>query len=217
MLTKATLFAVGDFLTHIGERHDIRFLIYNPVTWLRFLISARRNGKAFAHSLKSLFPEVVSCADIGAGAGGYVRECSKVGYSVIGYEYSVIGRILALLQLVRLNKFDCNNRSSWPEIRVDMVFSIEVAEHLPKELAGSFVECITRCSDLVLFTAALPNQPGQGHVNCQPLSYWREKFESLGFTYSEEDSLQFSEHWNANGFRGFASKNLQIFRRSTNN
>ncbi len=200
-------------MTTIGERRNIRFLVYNPVTWLRFLISARRNGKAFARCVRTQFPEVRICADIGAGSGGYVRECRIAGYEATGYEYSATGRFLAGLQGVRLEKFDCGDRSSWPNIRVDLAFSIEVAEHLPEDLSDSFVESITRCSDLVFFTAAQPNQPGQGHINCQPMTFWRKKFESLGFRYYEEESGIFSDAWKNQGFRGFASRNLQIFRR----
>jgi hypothetical protein len=211
---KKLLFEFGDWMTRIGEKRNIRVLIYNPVTWLRFLISAWRNGKAFASALKFHHPELKSCVDIGAGAGGYVRACRKAGFEATGFEYSAAGRFLAKLQSVQLNRFDCGDVKFRPNVRADMAFSIEVAEHLPEELADSFVECIAKCSDLVFFTAAQPNQPGQGHINCQPPDYWRKKFESHGFIHLEEQSLQFSETWNARGFKGFASRNLQIFRRS---
>jgi hypothetical protein len=210
---KSLLFAFGDWMTKIGESKNIRFLIYNPVTWARFLISARRNGKAFALSLKAEYPNVTSCVDIGAGAGGYVKECRRSGIDSSGYEFSSAGRLLALLQSVRLYKFDCSDKQSWPQTKSDMVFTIEVAEHLPIEMADDFVQLVANCSDLIFFTAAQTGQPGQGHINCQPLEYWCQKFEKLGFTHLKKESHQFSITWKEHGFRGFAVRNLQIFQR----
>jgi hypothetical protein len=37
-------------------------------------------------------------------------------------------------------------------------------------------------SNLILFSAAVPGQGGEFHVNEQPYEYWREKFATRGFT-----------------------------------
>ena len=63
----------------------------------------------------------------------------------------------------------------------DLVCSIEVAEHIPESLAEQLVEFLTRASRrYVYFTAALPRQPGVGHINCQPSFYWIDRFERAG-------------------------------------
>lgn len=49
--------------------------------------------------------------------------------------------------------------------RFDIVSTLEVAEHLPKERGESFVEDLTRLSDVILFSAAIPGQGGTNHVN----------------------------------------------------
>jgi SAM-dependent methyltransferase len=58
----------------------------------------------------------------------------------------------------------------------DLVQSLETAEHLPPSAADQFVDNLVRHGKLVLFSAAIPGQGGEHHVNEQPLNYWRAKF-----------------------------------------
>jgi len=60
--------------------------------------------------------------------------------------------------------------------RFDLVQSLEVAEHLPASSARDFVASLVRHGDVVLFSAAVPGQGGEHHVNEQPLEYWRALF-----------------------------------------
>lgn len=205
---------LGLWLTRLGEKHGIRPLIYNPITWGHFFISARRCGSAFAAALKEHFPEVRSAVDIGAGTGGYVLRLQQAGIPAQGMEYSPMGRALASLQGVELKHFDCSDPSGVPELgRFDLAFSIEVGEHLPDSLADSFVDAVARYSDLVVFSAAQPGQGGHGHINEQPKEYWREKFSAKGFQYLEDESARFAAKLPAVGFRGWMPSNVQIFRR----
>lgn len=65
--------------------------------------------------------------------------------------------------------------------RFDLAMTIEVAEHLTLARADSFVEDLTKLSDVILFSAAIPAQGGTNHVNEQWQSYWAEKFLRLGY------------------------------------
>ena len=65
--------------------------------------------------------------------------------------------------------------------RFDLAESLEVAEHLTPARADSFVEDLTKLSDVILFSAAIPAQGGTNHVNEQWQSYWAEKFLRLGY------------------------------------
>lgn len=58
----------------------------------------------------------------------------------------------------------------------DLVQSLEVAEHVGERHAETFVDNLVRHGSLVLFSAALPGQGGEHHINEQPLEYWRRKF-----------------------------------------
>ena len=42
--------------------------------------------------------------------------------------------------------------------------------------ADVFVDSLCRHGELIIFSAAVPGQGGERHVNEQPLEYWREKF-----------------------------------------
>jgi hypothetical protein len=63
----------------------------------------------------------------------------------------------------------------------DVVQSLEVAEHLPASTAERFVDNLTCHGRVILFSAAIPGQGGEHHVNEQPLEYWRGKFAARGY------------------------------------
>ena len=210
---KSLIFTIGDKMSALGEQTGLRFLTYNPITWRRFLISARRSGKVFAETLRELLPDVRSVCDVGAGTGGYVMRLRQAGFRAEGVEYASFGRMLARLQGVDLGEFDCSRPDSLPELgRFDAVFSIEVGEHLPAELSDTFVDYIAARSDLVLFSAAFPGQGGQGHINEQPKEYWSERFIQRGCFLDDALTRSISQRLAAKGFRGWLPRNLQVFR-----
>src|SRR6516225_7786825 len=53
---------------------------------------------------------------------------------------------------------------------------IEVGEHLSAVAAETFVTSLVRHGDFILFSAAIPFQPGTGHINCQFPDYWASLF-----------------------------------------
>jgi len=63
----------------------------------------------------------------------------------------------------------------------DMALSVEVAEHIPAESASIYLDSLTRLSDAIVFSAAIPNQGGTGHVNEQWPEYWKDRFETRGY------------------------------------
>src|SRR5262249_21733994 len=65
--------------------------------------------------------------------------------------------------------------------RFDLVQSLEVAEHLLPSVSTTFVESLTRHGDLVLFSAAVPGQGGEHHINERPLEFWRGLFRQHGY------------------------------------
>lgn len=69
--------------------------------------------------------------------------------------------------------------------KFDLLLCLEVAEHLPPENAETFVEVLTRHSDFIVFSAAIPNQGGQNHLNEQWPDYWQKLFSKNGYYPSE--------------------------------
>lgn len=56
-----------------------------------------------------------------------------------------------------------------------------MAEHLPDAAADEFVRTLVNHADLVLFSAAVPGQGGENHINEQDYEYWRRKFRAQGY------------------------------------
>ena len=60
--------------------------------------------------------------------------------------------------------------------KFDLAICLEVLEHIDEEFSDIAVENIKNCCNRVILSCAMPNQPGENHVNCQRQSYWEEKF-----------------------------------------
>ena len=66
--------------------------------------------------------------------------------------------------------------------RFDLAISLEVAEHLPAEGGEQLISFLAGAADVVVFSAAIPNQGGTTHLNEQWQSYWAAKFANVGFS-----------------------------------
>lgn len=68
----------------------------------------------------------------------------------------------------------------------DWAISLEVWEHIPEQYESKFANNLFQAStDGVIVSVAALGQGGQGHVNCRPQSYVKEKFTKAGFTFDE--------------------------------
>ena len=63
----------------------------------------------------------------------------------------------------------------------DLAVSLEVAEHLPESAADPLVDLLCSSAPVVLFSAAIPGQEGEAHINEQWPAYWAAKFADRGF------------------------------------
>jgi SAM-dependent methyltransferase len=122
-----------------------------------------------------------SVLDVGCGTGVWLREFARLGavdyFGVDAYAASANRLEIPIdhFKVVDLNlEMDLGRR-------FDLVISLEVAEHVEPESAEVFIDSLCSHSDAVLFSAAVPEQGGTGHVNEQWQSYWAAKFESRGF------------------------------------
>jgi SAM-dependent methyltransferase len=152
-----------------------------------------------------------SLLDVGCGIGTWIRSAMEYGISdVIGIDGIPIPSDQLLFPL---EKFLCRNLNEPIDLnrRFDAAICLEVAEHLEPNSAKVLVESLTRHSDLIIFAAACPGQPGQHHINCQWPSYWQELFNDQG--YSCEDSLRW-HIWNNNEIEPWYRQNIFIARRN---
>lgn len=65
----------------------------------------------------------------------------------------------------------------------DMALSLEVAEHIDEKYSDNFVKTITSCSDIIIFSAAIPWQTWQNHINLQSPEYRERKFNTYWYNF----------------------------------
>jgi len=154
-----------------------------------------------------------SLLDVGCGTGTWLRAAINAGLTdVVGIDGAEIpeNRLLVSKQYFR-----------WMDLtkpidlgrKFDSVLCLEVAEHLEKQHAEVLVDTLVSHSDNVVFSAAIPDQLGQHHVNCQWPVWWQKLFNDRG--YSCNDSIRF-RLWNEPNVEAWYRQNMFIASKNPN-
>jgi len=130
---------------------------------------SKTSAQIVLNHVLNLIPGVESVVDVGCGTGIWLSVLKEKGVKTIqGYDGNWVFNAEALaiprecFAAVDLNKvFEADRR-------FDLAISMEVAEHLAPESSANFVRSLTRLSDIVLFSAAVPGQGGTNHINFHP-------------------------------------------------
>lgn len=122
-----------------------------------------------------------SVVDIGCGVG----EWNNGNPDYIGVDYRVDPKDL-LIPVSQFVERDLNKEEYRSDKKFDLCLCLEVAEHLKPSRAEALIETLCSLSDRVLFSAAIPHQGGNGHVNEQWQSYWSALFQRQGFGAAEK-------------------------------
>jgi len=123
-----------------------------------------------------------SVLDLGCGRGAWLSAFIANGIEkFVGLDGDYIPPSTLLFPADRFRPINLSARFELPPDRFDLAICLEVAEHLPARNSRHLVQQLTSAAPQVLFSAAPPGQSGGGHINCQPLSYWREVFAEFGF------------------------------------
>jgi SAM-dependent methyltransferase len=122
-----------------------------------------------------------SVLDVGCGVGPFLRAFVDSGVAdVRGVDGDYVPRDRLLIDASRFHAQDLGQPLDLGR-RFDLVMSLEVAEHLPGEKAGLFVDNLCRHGSTIIFSAAIPAQGGTGHVNERWPSYWISLFAARGY------------------------------------
>jgi hypothetical protein len=127
-----------------------------------------------------------SILDVGCGLGTWLKVISDSGIEdFLGIDGIEVRDEDFFVSKENFQKYDLTD--SWNiKRKFNLLFCLEVAEHLPSNSASSFIQNLTKHSDTIIFSAACPNQPGQGHINCQWIDYWQDLFNKYGYACYDE-------------------------------
>lgn len=140
-----------------------------------------RSAQAITETLIAEFkPKRV--ADLGCGCGLYSHAFARKGVEVFSLDGARAPSEHALPVTVHLQDLTVPFENSWG--RFDFTLCLEVAEHIPEELADVFLDNLVRFSDTLVMSAAPPHQGGHHHVNEQPKRYWVKRLAERGFVYN---------------------------------
>lgn len=120
-----------------------------------------------------------SVVDVGCGLGTWLAAAAALG---IEDYVGVDGYAPAESLQIPVERFVRRDLSEPLQLdrRFDLAISLEVAEHLSPEVADTFVDSLVRLAPAVLFSAAVPHQSGEQHLNERWPEYWVERFAARG-------------------------------------
>ena len=131
----------------------------------------------------SKFYKINSAVDVGCGLCDWTEILKSLGAKVTAID----GEWYDKESVMIADKFICHdlNNGVLHLEKVDLAVCLEVIEHVGKAHGKELVETLTEASDVVLFSAAIPKQGGQGHVNEQWLTYWKTMFNEKEYVLAD--------------------------------
>jgi SAM-dependent methyltransferase len=151
-----------------------------------------------------------SVVDVGCGDGSWLAVCRKLGVEeILGIDGAYIDR--EILQIPQGQFYTADLTKPLVVGReFDLVISLEVAEHLPADSASVFVNSLTSLGPLVLFSAAIPLQGGNHHINEQWLDKWAALFSE--HNYLPVDCIR-KRVWKDDTVEWWYAQNTMLFAR----
>jgi SAM-dependent methyltransferase len=140
-----------------------------------------------SRSARALLPHVVgilrvrSVLDVGCGAGAWLAAYGDLAVSDhLGVDGDYVDRSMLLVAATKFIPRDISIPFDLAR-QFDLVQCLEVGEHIPTAASATLVDNIVRHGKLVLFSAAVPGQGGEDHINEQPYEFWRTLFAQRSF------------------------------------
>ena len=126
-----------------------------------------------------------SVIDVGCGLGTWLEVFKRNGVNeILGIEGEHVNKELLKIGQDELKIVDLELPFKIDK-KFDLTLSLEVAEHLSHPSADTFIHSLIQLSDYIIFSAAIPDQGGQNHINEQWIEYWQQLFDKYGFILSD--------------------------------
>ncbi|KVC47116.1 hypothetical protein WI71_11335 [Burkholderia diffusa] len=147
----------------------------------------RYQREGSVRSARGVLPSVnamlrpASILDVGCGAGAWLSVHRELGVQdVTGIDGDYVDRSVLLFDHARFVPADISKHFDL-ERSFDLVQCLEVGEHVPKASSEILVDNLVRHGKHVLFSAAVPGQGGENHINEQGYGFWRDLFARRGY------------------------------------
>jgi peptidoglycan/xylan/chitin deacetylase (PgdA/CDA1 family)/SAM-dependent methyltransferase len=153
-----------------------------------------------------------SIVDVGCGTGTWLSVCHELGIEeYLGIDGEHVEEAALEIARERFRALDLT-RPLLLGRQFDLVLCLEVAEHLPRACAPTFIDSLTSLGPVVLFSAAVPLQGGEHHVNEQWPEYWARLFRTRG--YVAIDCLR-DPFWSNPNVEPWYAQNLFVYVRDS--
>lgn len=144
-------------------------------------------GGASTRSAQRVLPLVIaalgprSVLDVGCGRGAWLAEFMRLGVDdTIGVDGAYVTPETLVIPTSQYVAEDITQPFDLGR-QFDLGLCLEVGEHVPNAASAMLVANLVRHAPVVLFSAAVPGQGGQDHINEMPLEFWRGLFGAEGY------------------------------------
>lgn len=125
---------------------------------------------------------IQSVLDVGCGAGAWLGEYDRLGIPTFtGVDGSYVKPDSLLISPSNFRPLDISEPFDLGR-RYDLVQCLEVGEHIESSKSETLIANLVKHGDLVFFSAAVPGQGGENHINEQPYEFWRAIFAQHGYS-----------------------------------
>jgi SAM-dependent methyltransferase len=176
-----------------------------------FYNGIRDYSQQSAEVIVPLILEILHCnqvIDIGCGDGTWLKVFQENGVKeILGVDGSYVDQNTLVIPKDKFIPYDLKTTLEIDK-KFDLAMSLEVAEHLPEDCAELFINSLVSISPVVLFSAAIPHQGGDNHINEQWQDYWADKFRKRD--YVAIDYIR-SKVWNNSKVAYWYRQNMLLF------
>ncbi len=153
---------------------------YSPRYFNSIQQGSRRSADVIAPLVAKL-TQSKSVVDVGCGTGAWAAAFKRLGVAaVLGIDGDYCDRQSLEISPHEFFAADVSQPLALTRI-FDLAVCLEVGEHLDARFADQLVANLVSLAPIVLFSAAVPEQGGEHHVNEQWPAYWIDRFASHGY------------------------------------